>query len=339
MTRSVKTHWTLYVVLVAIGALAIMVHTIVCYPDFAVHVAGVQIGILDDDRLGYVATRDLPANHLIADDDLERPPLPQSVKIEKPEVTGRYTTRAIAAGAVVREEATRAVPRPVVREADRTIVALPLGTAGTRGGAIDAGRLLSVGIGGTRVVVTVLSVSGDTALVSAPIGEAALLTAPRDDKTPLQLLPLGANGGKTMDQKSWSLLGSFPVQPVGAPWVRVLEYVPAGTLLRFEVDATANLQWTYHESPALKCGPDGDAKTKVTADALPLTTAPAGCLLAKVGGSTAANDGTVFAVGSFCVRKLADADSGPLYLGMNVAASNLPAANTAITVKVFEAKP
>ncbi|HWS72729.1 MAG TPA: hypothetical protein VN605_11470 [Thermoanaerobaculia bacterium] len=141
-----------------------------------------------------------------------------------------------------------------------------------------------------------------------------------------------------MDQKSWNELGSFSVQPAKAPWVRALEFLPAGTLLRFEVDGAANPQWTYHESPALTCGPDGDAKTKVTADALPLATAPAGCLLAKVGGSTAANDGVIFAVGSFCIRKLADAESGPLYFGMNVAASNLPAANTAIVVKVAEGK-
>lgn len=337
--RSEWTPWMIYLAVVAVGAATIMLRTLAGYPDYVLRDSQHQVGILDDDRLGYLAARDLPENHLIADDDLRRAPLPASVKIDKPAVTGRYTARAIAAGQLVREEATRAEPL-AAGESDRTVLALPLGTAGTRGGAIDAGRLLAVVANGKRIVVTVLAATKETALVSAPLAEAGLLTALRDDKAPLQLLPLGAEEGKAMDQKSWSSLGTFPVKLEKAPWVRALEYVPAGTLLRFEVDPAANPQWTYHESPPLTCGPDGEAKPKVTGDALPLTTAPAGCLLAKVGGSTAAtSDGVVFAVGSFCIRKLADTESGPLYFGMNVAPSNLPAANTAISVKVSEAKP
>ncbi|HWS72730.1 MAG TPA: hypothetical protein VN605_11475, partial [Thermoanaerobaculia bacterium] len=128
-----------------------------------------------------------------ADDDLTRAPLPESVKIDKPNVAGRYTKRSIAAGALVREGDTRAEPRPVVHDRGRTVIALPLGNAGTRGGAIDAGRSLSIGANGKWIVATVLSASKETALVSVTLQEGALLTAARDEKVPLQLLPLGAN--------------------------------------------------------------------------------------------------------------------------------------------------
>jgi hypothetical protein len=88
-------------------------------------------------------------------------------------------------------------------------------------------------------------------------------------------------------------------------------------------------------------GPDGNTGGKVaTGETLPLTTAPIGSLIAKIGGSTASSEGTLFSVGSFAVHRFAEAESGPLYLGMNVLAGNQPkGTGTAIAVTISEAKP
>jgi hypothetical protein len=47
----------------------------------------------------------------------------------------------------------------------------------------------------------------------------------------------------------------------------------------------------------------------------------------------------VFAVGSFCIRKVGDNDAGPLYVGMNVAPSKLPDSPGEIEVVISESKP
>jgi len=144
-----------------------------------------------------------------------------------------------------------------------------------------------------------------------------------------------------MDQKNWSAVRTIDVSPDDGPWVLAIDYVPAGTLLKFECKDPDKKSWKYGANPDVTSGPDGNASAKVaTGDSLPLTTAPIGCLIAKIGGSTASAEGVLFTVGSFAVHRFLEAESGPLYLGMNVPAGSQPkTTGTTIAVTISEAKP
>jgi hypothetical protein len=76
-------------------------------------------------------------------------------------------------------------------------------------------------------------------------------------------------------------------------------------------------KWSY--APEKKCTADGDPKAPFNPANCMFADAPAGALIAKIGGSTAGKtDGIkLFVVGSYCVIDLDDKMKGPLYLAMN----------------------
>jgi hypothetical protein len=117
-----------------------------------------------------------------------------------------------------------------------------------------------------------------------------------------------------------------------ASWNLILPFVAGPRLLRFTIkdkdDKGAAAPTKWHVNANEECGADGLAKSGARSNAL-VTSAPAGALVGKIGGSTAdlpdastASGGPyagkkVFAVGSYAVVPLASTDSGPLFLTMN----------------------
>jgi hypothetical protein len=91
-------------------------------------------------------------------------------------------------------------------------------------------------------------------------------------------------------------------------------YIEGPVHLQIQVDG----KWRLDKQT--ECGPDGSLKDGFKDDAL-LKTAPMGALIAKIGGSTAEKPteggATVFAVGSFCIVRVAAETRGTLYFAMN----------------------
>lgn len=139
-----------------------------------------------------------------------------------------------------------------------------------------------------------------------------------------------------MTTPTWTQVDTVKVDAKpGGFWNLAIEFVPGPRLLRFRViekdkgGKSVPLEWTVNDTvrSPVTCGPNGvalgDAKVSYLCPG-----APVGALIGKLGGSladvpdptqAATPFGTkkVFAVGTYCVIKVADADSGPLYLTMN----------------------
>ena len=151
------------------------------------------------------------------------------------------------------------------------------------------------------------------------------------------------------DQHGNAATVSIPARPEGL-WTKVADFIPASRKLKIVV--TGNSLWAYDPDKA-SCGPEGVVRE---ATGLLVPSAAVGCLVGKVGGSTADNTAPpaaaggggsapsialpslfVFAAGSFCMVQVADKVSGPLFLTMNDAAANFSKHVGALTVQVFEA--
>jgi hypothetical protein len=109
---------------------------------------------------------------------------------------------------------------------------------------------------------------------------------------------------------------------IGAPWLVALEKFGEGNLLRIQVTG----RWTpINGLPG--SGPDGLAGLVYPDTALIVSDCPVGALIGRIGGSSATlkaagtdnlpGEGKAFAVGSYCVVKIADEMIGPLFLGFN----------------------
>jgi hypothetical protein len=141
---------------------------------------------------------------------------------------------------------------------------------------------------------------------------------------------------------------AIPARPDGL-WTKVVDCIPAGHKLRIQVMGG---QWTADPDKA-SSGAEG-----VMRDATGLLApwAPPGCLIGKVGGSTADNTAPlatatvaqtqavnaptvfVFAVGSFCMVQVPTAVTGPLYLTMNDAPANFSKHAGSVNVQAFGAQ-
>jgi hypothetical protein len=112
-------------------------------------------------------------------------------------------------------------------------------------------------------------------------------------------------------------------------WQRVLDSVAPKTVLKIE----ATGQWTVG---GLTSTPDG--VLVAPAESRALSDYPAGALLGKLGGSTAGSkEGTVFAIGSYCIVQSGDAPA-PLYAAVNVSPSAALTAAKKIELKITEAE-
>ena len=107
-------------------------------------------------------------------------------------------------------------------------------------------------------------------------------------------------------------------------WRLVLDYVPAGTILRIEAEG----KWRV-TAEGDTCGPDG-----TLGEPAPLEKYPLGSLIGKLGGSTAGQlEGALFTIGRHCLFKAGDA-GGPLYVTMNIASGVVQPVDAYLELKV-----
>jgi hypothetical protein len=126
-------------------------------------------------------------------------------------------------------------------------------------------------------------------------------------------VPPAVSSGKGITMQ-WSEVKNVvvPAKPTGA-WTWAVDYVKGPARILIEAQG----QWAY--SPGRPgCGPDGDLEALLGASHTLLPAAPAGALLAKIGGSTAGvNDGSVRVAGSKAYFEIDAATSGPIFLTIN----------------------
>lgn len=287
----------------------------------------------------------LPLNHRITDKDLVVPreiagTSRELVLPDRSALIGRHLRHDVVQGMPIRPEDVSTDPT-LIGDAHRVIVAVPLAKGLVRG-AIDAGTFADVVAEGQRIarhaeVVAVTCEADCLAHVDVSPAVAALITGSKSNPS---AIPSPARESETaMNEISWIEVEKVDVKVnPGGIWARVLDYVPPGTTLKLECAG----EWTYGYSngKALRVTPDGDLRASAEQGAL-VADAPAGAVVAKIGGSTAGKtDGERFAVGSSAVISSAtDKRGGPLYIAMNVNPAVRPETNETITVRIFEPKP
>jgi hypothetical protein len=116
----------------------------------------------------------------------------------------------------------------------------------------------------------------------------------------------------------------------GTAWTVGLDFVAPKRLYRLQV---LSGRWKLKDQAA-DCPPDGYPSQVARGAALPAPDSPVGCLLAKIGGSTADNAGLIFAAGRYCVFQVEEAKAGPLYLGANDVAAFMDAVESQLTVEI-----
>lgn len=154
-----------------------------------------------------------------------------------------------------------------------------------------------------------------------------------------------------MPQPAWSnppTVVSVPAK-ADALWTMAVEHIEPSKKLRITVATQPGAQgaqeaqkWKLSNTQEVTA--DGmPVRTPVSPPGLLLSVAPAGALIAKIGGSSAdlppAADATaprLFAVGSFCVVALTGSESGPLFLTMNDAPSRFDLHSGSLTVTIEE---
>jgi hypothetical protein len=143
-----------------------------------------------------------------------------------------------------------------------------------------------------------------------------------------------------IDEPTWVLLKEVDV-PAAPPsvWTRAIDYLATVKTLKFESNGT----WTYDQQNI--CGPDGIPIGNPTD--LMMNDVPLGCVIGKVGGSTAASkDGTTFVVGSFALYTPSPVLNpatgagtplaGPLFLAMNTNALRYSGQSGTMKVKIYQ---
>jgi len=112
-------------------------------------------------------------------------------------------------------------------------------------------------------------------------------------------------------------------------WQKVLDFVAPKSVLQIE----ATGEWTVG---GLDCSPDG--VLVAPAESRALTDYPAGTLLGKLGGSTSGSkEGTIFAIGSYCIVQSADGML-PLFAAVNVSPSAALTVVKKIELRITEAE-
>jgi len=139
---------------------------------------------------------------------------------------------------------------------------------------------------------------------------------------------------------------TIQAKPAAGLWTRVTDFIPAGRKLKILVVDTP--EWIYDAAKAA-CAPDGAPLSADAAALLPQ--AVLGCLIGKVGGSSAdvttqvaaltgpiANPPIfVFSVGTYCVVQVPTTISGALFLTMNDKTENFVKHSGSLQVQVYDA--
>lgn len=113
----------------------------------------------------------------------------------------------------------------------------------------------------------------------------------------------------------WSSLGRFIVKAkADGRWTKIHDWLSGPVILKISVTDASDTVWQWARGRA--CGADGDETAPLDRSRCIVPSAPPGCLIGKIGGSTADDTGA-FPVGSFIARRVAASEAGPLYLTIN----------------------
>lgn len=284
-----------------------------------IFVAGVLIYYRRDDlhwmRVAYRAAATLPKNHRLAEGDLILPRrLPKRLRKALPEakdLAGKYLRREIPRNGVIRPADLLDAPS-LDAPPGQVAVMFKISDAAVCG-SLDAGDWL-------KFYTTAYSPIPDRqAKVIATLGTAAPCVAAlavHPDEADFFLHPHARlilfERGRPMKQH-WSTPTTVQIEATPAgQWQKVLDVVAPKTTLRIE----AKGEWTVG---GVKCTPDG--LLVAPAESRSIADYPAGALLGKLGGSTAgSHEGTVFAIGRYCIVESPDKAS-PLFVAVNAAST------------------
>ena len=109
-------------------------------------------------------------------------------------------------------------------------------------------------------------------------------------------------------------------QRLNARWIIASDYVKGPWVLRFK----ASGRW--EPFGGFQCDPDGTSGFPLAAERMVVTKGAPGCLIGKLGGSSASLDetgSTLFAIGSYAVIAVPDKFAGPLFVGFNLERSQI----------------
>lgn len=141
-----------------------------------------------------------------------------------------------------------------------------------------------------------------------------------------------------MSVEGWtSLIENLEViaRPESGLWTVAYELVEGPCELMISATGT----WHYAEAGA-ECGPDGARVSAITSSRCINDSGPVGALIGKLGGSTAAVEGTVqFVAGRFCVVSIEEGTGGALFLTINDTPAGLFDNCGALTVCVAIRRP
>src|SRR6266850_6996619 len=117
-----------------------------------------------------------------------------------------------------------------------------------------------------------------------------------------------------MSEYIWRPLARVKVNPNGAAWTPAIECTIPNRIYRLR---TAG-KWKVDSK---ECTADGDPALPKPSQSLICPTASRGALVAKIGGGTADNSGTILGIGRYCIIQTTPSATqnlvGPLYLGAN----------------------
>jgi hypothetical protein len=98
----------------------------------------------------------------------------------------------------------------------------------------------------------------------------------------------------------WTSIATFTRtnHAVTGLWLQAHELLPTTQIIRLEASGS----WSCFGPGIPACGPRGHLHLNISSDQLIQPKSPPGALIGKLGGSDSAQeDGTVFAIGEFCV--------------------------------------
>jgi hypothetical protein len=158
-----------------------------------------------------------------------------------------------------------------------------------------------------------------------------------------------------MSSRAWRKTGGGKVpEAKGVAWTQVVETVTPGKLLKILVkkvekrgEGTTPVVEAEWQPPVVASGCTADGVTFATQPNVVLVGAPAGCLIGRIGGSTADMQADpvsvspatriMFAAGRFCVLSVpASFPGGALFLAANDSPDQMSKVEGQLEVEVFE---
>lgn len=121
-------------------------------------------------------------------------------------------------------------------------------------------------------------------------------------------------------------------KPESGLWTLAHELVEGACVLKFQAAG----EWSYADDGSATCGPDGRSLSHIARSQCINPAGLVGALVGKIGGGTAATEGTVsFVVGRFAVIAVKSEEAGALFLTMNDTLAGLEDNSGELKVQVF----